>query len=321
MQIEILREFVTLSITKNFSEAARRLNLSQPTLSRHMAMLERECGCRLFVRTRPMALTPSGRALIPLASDAIRSYDEFWETSKALESNLRGDITVQDLSFSPRAYDIITECESFIQDVHREVTFTHVDPPPGKSLFDMLEEGVADVVFVQTFSRADEDVAPDHDSRFVSFEIPSLSGNLLLAGRPDGPLAGVDGASDLKNVKFLSPTEHYLETFRANFSRFTEKHLGFIPNFEFREVKVHRDFYAQNPGDGVVISALHDDSPDDRISPPWLTKKLIWKSFPEFRCATYGVKLASNDTPQVALFVDVLTNKSSYGDRLSSDSI
>lgn len=314
MNIEILREFVTLSITKNFSEAARQLNLSQPTLSRHMGMLEKECGCRLFVRTRPMALTSSGRALIPLASDAVRAYDEFWGMSKTLKDSLKGDITVQDLSFSPRAYDIITECESFIQDVHSEVTFTHVDPPSGKSLYDMLDDGIADIAFVQSFAPCGVDVVPDHDERFTFFEIPSLSGSLLIGGRPDGPLSKVERASDLKGVKFLSPTERYLEAFRSNFSRFAEECLGFTPGFDLREVKVHRDFYAQNPGDSVIISALHDDSPDDRISPAWLAKRLIWKPFPEFKCSTWGIKLAKNETPQVALFVDVLSSRRSLED-------
>lgn len=36
MDIEILREFVFLSKNLNFTETARRLNLSQSTLSNHM---------------------------------------------------------------------------------------------------------------------------------------------------------------------------------------------------------------------------------------------------------------------------------------------
>lgn len=63
MNIEYLWEFCTLVAQKNMSVAARRLNISQQSLSKHLAAMEKELGVRLFERTRgsqTLTLTAAG---------------------------------------------------------------------------------------------------------------------------------------------------------------------------------------------------------------------------------------------------------------------
>src|SRR6266545_5991855 len=53
----------------SFSAAARVLHLSQPSVSRHVAALESECGLQLLERTsRGLRLTAAGNALLDHAS-------------------------------------------------------------------------------------------------------------------------------------------------------------------------------------------------------------------------------------------------------------
>lgn len=60
--------FLAVAETGSFSEAARRLGLSQPALSRTVRLLEQALGARLFDRdTRNVALTPVGLELRPIA--------------------------------------------------------------------------------------------------------------------------------------------------------------------------------------------------------------------------------------------------------------
>jgi DNA-binding transcriptional LysR family regulator len=60
-----LEEFLVLAAERNFHVAARRLNLSQPTLTRHINQLEKTAGTRLFDRDRRGAsLTLAGTALL-----------------------------------------------------------------------------------------------------------------------------------------------------------------------------------------------------------------------------------------------------------------
>lgn len=63
-----LRTFVTIAQEGSFTRAAAQLNLTQPTVSQQMAVLERELGAELLVRgSRQLHLTAAGQALLPYA--------------------------------------------------------------------------------------------------------------------------------------------------------------------------------------------------------------------------------------------------------------
>ena len=65
MELKQLEAFVNVAETGSFSEAARRLYLTQPTVSAHVAALERELGIRLFERTtKALNLSADGRRLL-----------------------------------------------------------------------------------------------------------------------------------------------------------------------------------------------------------------------------------------------------------------
>lgn len=76
-----LRTFVTIAEEKNFSRAAYRLNLTQPTASQQIASLEKTLGVKLIDRLpRTLRLTPAGENLLEygykilsLCDDAIGS--------------------------------------------------------------------------------------------------------------------------------------------------------------------------------------------------------------------------------------------------------
>lgn len=70
--------FVVVAKELNFGRAADRLHVSQPVLSRQVALLERELGVALFERsTRGTALTTAGRTLLPDAQAILQSAAAF----------------------------------------------------------------------------------------------------------------------------------------------------------------------------------------------------------------------------------------------------
>lgn len=65
INFRLLHYFRVVAEEMNFTQAARRLNMSQPPLSKHIKELESQLGVVLFKRTtRSMTLTPAGRTLL-----------------------------------------------------------------------------------------------------------------------------------------------------------------------------------------------------------------------------------------------------------------
>jgi len=65
MQIQHVRYFLALCEELNFTRAARRCGISQPTLTNAVGKLEQELGGPLFQRRPEIALTALGHAVRP----------------------------------------------------------------------------------------------------------------------------------------------------------------------------------------------------------------------------------------------------------------
>ena len=54
MELRVLRYYLTVAREENITKAAELLHITQPTLSRQLALLEEETGVQLFTRgSRP----------------------------------------------------------------------------------------------------------------------------------------------------------------------------------------------------------------------------------------------------------------------------
>ncbi|MBU6269566.1 MAG: LysR family transcriptional regulator, partial [Sphingomonadales bacterium] len=72
-----LRTFHAVALEEGFSRAARRLNISQPTLSQQIKSLEARYHAKLFEgRGRPLRLTPLGQELLVLTRRIFAAADE-----------------------------------------------------------------------------------------------------------------------------------------------------------------------------------------------------------------------------------------------------
>lgn len=90
MEIKWLEDFVTLAETSSFSRAAELRNVTQPAFSRRIKQLEAWLGATLISRaSMPAELTPAGRSFLPVAQEAIRTFQTARETLRpAAEAGL-----------------------------------------------------------------------------------------------------------------------------------------------------------------------------------------------------------------------------------------
>ncbi|MFP1626378.1 LysR family transcriptional regulator [Streptomyces sp. 5K101] len=92
MSIELrhLRCFLAIAEESSVTRAAARLNLTQPSVSRSLAALERHLGTRLVDRsTHHLALTAEGRAFRDKAAAAVAAFDEALDAGRLLRTPLR----------------------------------------------------------------------------------------------------------------------------------------------------------------------------------------------------------------------------------------
>lgn len=77
MNIEVLREFYDLAQTRSFSSSAKNFYVTQSTMSKHIAALEKELGVTLFLRTsNGIELTLVGERFLPDVKRLLNDYDK-----------------------------------------------------------------------------------------------------------------------------------------------------------------------------------------------------------------------------------------------------
>lgn len=90
MDTQSLQAFLAVAETESFSQAAQRLHITQPAVSKRIAILEDTLDTQLFDRLpRKAILTPAGEALMPKAKHIIAELLEI----KTELANLSGDIS------------------------------------------------------------------------------------------------------------------------------------------------------------------------------------------------------------------------------------
>lgn len=93
-QLSALRLFVRVAATGSFSQAAREHNLTQPTASRIIALLEEQLGGTLFIRTtRAVTLTDAGADYLARIKPVLEALDEA-DFAVRGDGELRGKLRV-----------------------------------------------------------------------------------------------------------------------------------------------------------------------------------------------------------------------------------
>jgi DNA-binding transcriptional LysR family regulator len=96
IELRHLRYFVAVAEELHFGRAARRLFLSQPSLSSQIRQLEAEVGCPLFERTtREVRLTPAGEALLAHARELLAGVERALLAARGAAGVLKGELRLR----------------------------------------------------------------------------------------------------------------------------------------------------------------------------------------------------------------------------------
>ena len=80
MKLKTLEYFITLAESRSINEAAQKLYIAQPSLTKALKLFEEEINCRLFDRDNAgIRLTEAGEKILPEAKQIV-SYYNGWLT-------------------------------------------------------------------------------------------------------------------------------------------------------------------------------------------------------------------------------------------------
>jgi DNA-binding transcriptional LysR family regulator len=142
LQPHLLKTFVTAAGAASFSETARRLHLTQSTVSEHIRQLEAALGRRLFLRdTHSLALTVDGETLLVHARLILEAHAtaEAQFTGPKLKGRVRFG-TSDDLVLGPLP-EALAAFRRSNPDVELDITIGFTD-----ALYRQLDAGKLDII-------------------------------------------------------------------------------------------------------------------------------------------------------------------------------
>jgi LysR family transcriptional regulator, low CO2-responsive transcriptional regulator len=136
-----MKVFLVAAQTLNFTEAARRLNMSQPSVSQHIRSLERRFNHKLFSRRgRNIVLTDAGELLLPMARQMVDLSLQIEENMASVEGQVFGHLIIGCSTTAGRF--LLPRLLATFRDDHPDVRVTCHVADQGTAIRLLLEGGV-----------------------------------------------------------------------------------------------------------------------------------------------------------------------------------
>lgn len=255
MQIETLREFIAIVQYGSFTGAAKALYLSQPTLSKHIAALEKQIGHRLFFDERPLILTEAGRITMEYASCVVSQTDTMQLRLEGLKHQKPELVRIQDLTFfehlSLRSQDV----KKAVRERYPNITFETVKCKTHQTSREALETGTIDVGFQFNITETPLQPPVDMPGTVCVQPLYGSLGQFRLGVPKNSPLLAQGKRLRLKdfaNQRFFIVANRNYDAFIHDFRSLCLRE-NFLPQIEFVTVSNNRDFWMRDYGYGIVF--------------------------------------------------------------------
>lgn len=146
MDIDRLHIFLDAAQTLNFSETAKRMLISQSTVSKHIRDFEQELAVILFERGGArLRLSQAGEALIPWARQLVRECERFQEMAHSLQEEVAGPLRIACTTAAGKYIMPMLAVRFRKRFPNVDVTILFCRPP---DVDDLLREGKVDLAVV-----------------------------------------------------------------------------------------------------------------------------------------------------------------------------
>lgn len=190
MKIEFLINFTIFARHLNFSNAARALGITQPTLSHQISNMEKELGIQLVKHGTNPSLTPAGEQFVEGVEHLVQDYKLLVKKCKTTASRIAGTLTIARPDITPIKR---RELEGFLTMFRSDipsVTVKHLHAHT-RSLIDLLVSGAVDIGFAYLRPEYIDDDFEDGLFGFSSLPL-SLTESVGFCVKKTSPLAACE---------------------------------------------------------------------------------------------------------------------------------
>ena len=249
MEFHQLRYFVAAAELASISMAARREHVTQPAMSRQIALLEAQLGVALFERRKQrIHLTEAGRWFLPKARqilcDAATSEQQLRESFGKAKRTLR-------LGFlAPFLDDLVAPVVRELKKKHRGLAVSLFDLPPRAQLERLAARELDAAVLAN--------LEPAHREQF---EVRPLSRHRFAAALPESHAAAGRGTlplGELRDEDWVSLSDLVFPG-RREFLRSACAAAGFEPRIVAEVDSVTMMLGAVAAGDGIALVPRHSE--------------------------------------------------------------
>jgi DNA-binding transcriptional LysR family regulator len=237
---ELYKVFYFAGLCGNISEAAKRLNISQPAVSKSIKKLEILLKCTLFVRNaRGVIFTAEGRVLFDYVKSAFETLDNGERMLEKLKKRTDGIVKVG-ISNTLCKYFFLPYLEAF-HDHYPGIRFQIINRPSPETL-QLLEQGKIDFGIISIpMDRGDLD--------FI--ELMTIQDIFVAGKKYDSPLVPLP-VQQLMHYPLLMLEEKNLSRSYVD-EYFRNNHIEFTPGIETSSMDMLIEFAKTGLGIAAVI--------------------------------------------------------------------
>ncbi len=272
MEIRLLKYFLAVAEEENITNAARKMHITQPVLSRQMMDLEKELGKQLFVRTNKKTyLTEDGLYLKQRAQEILSLVEKTTSELQTTSEEIYGQI-----HFGAGETDVMRIFAHAIEQIHRKHPKIQFNLFSGNAddILEKLEDGILDfgLVFGSNFS---------DKYNLIAVPLSNARGVLM---RKDSPWAKQKCITReiLKQMPLITPSRtSYNQTFLSQWCGRDTERLNIVATYNLIFNAVF--LVDSGIGNALCLENLVDTAQSSTLCfcpldpPSYETPVLIWK--------------------------------------------
>jgi DNA-binding transcriptional LysR family regulator len=292
MEIRQLRYFISVAEQLNFTEAAKRLFVAQPSVSQQIASLERSMDVKLFIRDKhSVKLTPAGKVFLNDAIEIVNKSEEALKRAKKAAIGEVGQLSIGFLNAPVKNFlpDLVKEFRKKYRYI--QINLNHYQTG---QIVEKLKNDEVDIAFTMSF-------IPQDLTEWESITLFSQPYCVFM--NQEHHLAGKESVSiyDLEQEPFVMLDRKESPQGYDHLFRLFTKH-GFLPNIVVQAERIETVLMFVEAGLGIAVLPKH--------LKVYANPSLRFVEIEEWN-HTVDIVVAwkkTNPNPSITLFLDELEN-------------